>query len=183
VTIAEQKQALRVGLAGRGGDAALGFPMAGHALALAPPAGGVVSGFWPMAHEIDPRPLLLALAGRGHAIVLPRTPQRGLPLKFHRWRPGEALRAGRMGILEPLADAQAMVPDFLLVPLVAFDSGMRRLGHGAGYYDRTLAALRAAKPVFALGIAFAAQRVDRVPAEPHDARLDAVATEAGVIRP
>jgi 5-formyltetrahydrofolate cyclo-ligase len=181
VTIAVEKRALRAAVAARG-DPALGFRLAGHALHLAPPHGAVVSGFWPLPGEIDPRPLLLALAGRGHAIVLPRTPKRGLPLSFHRWRPGDTLLPGRMGILEPAPDAPVLPPDFLLVPLVAFDAGMRRLGHGAGYYDRTLAALRAAKPVLALGIAFADQQVDRVPADAHDARLDAVATEAGIIR-
>jgi 5-formyltetrahydrofolate cyclo-ligase len=182
VTLAEEKRALREGATARAGDPALGFRLAGHAMRIPPPSGAVVSGFWPLPGEIDPRQLMLALAGRGHAIVLPRTPRRGLPLAFHRWRPGEELFPGRMGILEPSADAPEGVPDFLLVPLVAFDSGMRRLGHGAGYYDRTLAALRATGPAFALGVAFAAQQVDRVPADAHDARLDAVATEAGILR-
>jgi 5-formyltetrahydrofolate cyclo-ligase len=180
-TLADHKRAMRARLACCGGDPALGHRLAGHALRLAPAPGAVVSGFWPMPGEIDPRPLLLALAGRGHAIVLPRTPNRGLPLSFHRWRPGEALVPGRMGIPEPAAEAPALAPDFLLVPLVAFDAGLRRLGRGAGFYDRTLAALRAVKPVFAMGVAFAARQVEHVPAEPHDARLDAVATEAGII--
>ena len=85
-----------------------------------------------------------------------------------------------MGILQPPPTNEELAPDVLLVPLVAFDAGMRRLGHGAGYYDRTLAALRARKPVLAIGIAFAAQQVDRVPVGPHDGLLDAVATEQGV---
>jgi 5-formyltetrahydrofolate cyclo-ligase len=181
-TLDQQKRALRAVVSARLGDPEHGFRLAGHALDLAPPPGAVVSGFWPMPREIDIRPLLLALAGRGHPIVLPRTPRRGLALGFHRWRPGDPLEAGRMGILEPPAWAEALDPDHLLVPLVAFDCGMRRLGHGAGYYDRTLAGLRARKPVFALGVGFAAQQVERVPAGPDDALLDAVATERGVLR-
>jgi 5-formyltetrahydrofolate cyclo-ligase len=179
-TLDERKRALRAEYPARLGDPALGARLAGHVLELVLPAGAVVSGFWPMGREIDVRPLLLALAGRGHAIALPRTPARGLPLSFHRWRPGDLLEPGRMGILQPPPTTEELAPDVLLVPLVAFDAGMRRLGHGAGYYDRTLAALRARKPVLAIGIAFAAQQVDRVPVGPHDGLLDAVATEQGV---
>jgi 5-formyltetrahydrofolate cyclo-ligase len=88
-----------------------------------------------------------------------------------------------------------MVPDFLLVPLLAFDRRLHRLGYDAGCYDRTLAALRAMSPVmspgvsgakpagrFALGYGFAAQQVDTVPVGPNDAELDAVASEHGIIR-
>jgi 5-formyltetrahydrofolate cyclo-ligase len=175
------KQALRAARAG--GDARLGARLAGHVLdRCPPPPGATVAGYWPMAGEIDPVPLMLALAGRGHALALPRTPPRGLPLTFHRWRPGERLVPHRFGMLEPAPGAPTVTPDFLLVPLAAFDARLHRLGHGAGFYDRTLAALRAAGGVFALGIAFATQQVAQVPAEPHDQRLDAVATESGVLR-
>src|SRR4051794_3665745 len=86
-------EARRAALARREGcDPALGARLAAHVLAEAPPpAGAVVAGFWPMGQEIDIRPLLLALAARGHTIALPVTPKRGLPLRFHRWQPGEAL--------------------------------------------------------------------------------------------
>jgi 5-formyltetrahydrofolate cyclo-ligase len=72
-----------------------------------------------------------------------------------------------------------MVPDFLLIPLLAFDSGGRRLGYGGGFYDRTLAALPRR---FRLGCGFAAQQVDAVPIGPYDMMLDAVATEQGIMR-
>jgi 5-formyltetrahydrofolate cyclo-ligase len=172
----------RLRAARHAGDPRLGARLAGHVLERCPPPpGAVVSGYWPMANEIDPRPLMLALAGRGHPLCLPRTPRRGLPLMFHRWRFGQPLAPHRFGMLEPAPDAPEMVPDCLLVPLAAFDARLNRLGHGAGFYDRTLAALRAMRTVFALGIAFAAQQVPHVPAEPHDQTLDAVATEQGVI--
>jgi len=166
-------------LAARAGHDALA---AGEALAalvsrdLPPPAGAVVSGFWPLGEEIDIRPLLCALHGRGHTIVLPVTPKRGLPLTFRVWRPGDALIAERFGTMRP--GGEERVPDFLLVPLLAFDRRGGRLGYGAGFYDRTLSLL---SPRFALGCAFASQEVPEVPMGPHDARLDAVATEREVI--
>jgi 5-formyltetrahydrofolate cyclo-ligase len=158
-------------------DPVVGAILAEHVLReRPPPAGAVVSGFWPMGQEIDIRPLLLALHERGHAIVLPETPKRGNPLIFRLWRPGDVLIAERFGTMRP--DGEVRAPDFLLVPLLAFDRHGRRLGYGAGYYDRTLATLPGR---YRLGVAYAAQELDEVPAGPYDARLDAVATERGVI--
>ena len=141
-----------------------------------PPAGAVVAGFWPIGEEIDIRPLLHVLHGRGHTIVLPVTPRRGNPLRFRTWQPGDVLEPERFGTFRPVG--QAAVPDFLLVPLLAFDRRGYRLGYGAGFYDRTLAGLPRR---FALGVAYAVQEVETVPTGPHDVRLDAVATEHGVI--
>jgi 5-formyltetrahydrofolate cyclo-ligase len=157
-------------------------PACGRALAervlceVPPPAGEVVSGFWPIGQEIDIRPLLVALHERGHPIVLPETPRRGNPLIFRLWRPGAVMVAERFGTLRP--EGEVRQPDFLLVPLLAFDRRGYRIGYGAGYYDRTLAALPGR---FRLGVAYAAQQLDEVPAGPYDERLDAVATERGVI--
>jgi 5-formyltetrahydrofolate cyclo-ligase len=163
-----------------GCDPALGARLAEHVLAEAPPpAGAVVAGFWPMGSEIDIRPLLQALDARGHALALPVTPRRGLPLTFRRWRWGEPLVRGPLGTRQPEATAEALAPEWLLVPLLAFDRAGRRLGYGGGYYDRTLAGLPGAQPV---GCAYAAQEVHEVPAGPDDARLPLVATERGVVR-
>ena len=142
-----------------------------------PGAGAVVSGFWPLGDEIDIRPLLLALHARGHSIVLPVTPKRGLPLSFRLWQPGDTLIAERFGTMRPTGEERS--PTFLLVPLLAFDRRGGRLGYGAGYYDRTLARL---SPRFALGCAFAAQEVPEVPMGPGDVWLDAVVTEREFIR-
>ena len=143
----------------------------------APPKGAIIAGYWPMGDEMDPRPLMLALASRGHAIALPVTPPRGQPLAFRAWAPGAALRPGPMGTSEP-AEGAALRPDILLVPLLAFDRAGRRLGYGGGYYDRTLAALPGAK---AIGIAYAGQQMAEVPAGPQDMRLPLIATEDSVI--
>jgi 5-formyltetrahydrofolate cyclo-ligase len=85
------------------------------------------------------------------------------------------------GIREPMPDAPEVAPDILIVPLLCFDRRGHRVGYGAGYYDMTIAALRAMKPVVAVGIAFAAQEIDSVPITPTDARLDLVLTEKEVI--
>jgi 5-formyltetrahydrofolate cyclo-ligase len=143
----------------------------------APPKGAIIAGYWPMGDEMDPRPLMLALASRGHAIALPVTPPRGQPLAFHAWAPGAALRPGPMGTSEPVA-GEELRPDVVLVPLLAFDRAGRRLGYGGGYYDRTLAALPGAK---AIGIAYAGQEMPEVPAGPQDMRLPLIATEDSVI--
>ena len=143
----------------------------------APPKGAIIAGYWPMGDEMDPRPLMLALASRGHAIALPVTPPRGQPLAFHAWAPGAALRPGPMGTSEPVA-GEELRPDVVLVPLLAFDRAGRRLGYGGGYYDRTLATLPGAK---AIGIAYAGQEMAEVPAGPQDMRLPLIATEDSVI--
>jgi len=102
-------------------------------------------------------------------------------LEFRAWQPGEPLTAARFGVMEPAANQPLATPEVLLVPLLAFDRTRHRLGWGKGYYYRTLAALRAGEPrVLAIGVAFAAQEVDRVPVGPGDQRLDAVVTELGV---
>ncbi len=168
----ERSLALRVGL-----DPALGHRLAVHVLRdCLPPLGAAVAGFWPIDREIDIRPLLHALHARGHAMVLPATPQRGEALSFRLWHPDSELIRERFGTMRPTGEERR--PDFLLVPLLAFDRTGHRLGYGGGYYDRTLAGLPGA---FKLGCAYAAQEVARVPAGPRDVRLDAVATEDGVL--
>ncbi len=139
--------------------------------------GAVVAGFWPLEQEIDLRHLLRELHGRGHPVVLPVTPRRGEALTFRRWRPGDVMLAERFGTMRPVGEP--MVPDVLLIPLLAFDAAGWRLGYGGGFYDRTLAGLPGR---FRLGCGFAAQQVDAVPIGPYDMKLDAVATEQGVMR-
>ena len=176
VVAREEAQARRASARAEGAGPAL----AAHVLREAPPpAGAAVAGFWPMGHEIDIRPLLRALEGRGHRLCLPRTPRRGLPLDFRAFAFGDAMDKGPFGTLQPALDAAPVVPGFVIVPLLAFDRAGRRLGYGGGYYDRTLARLPG---VPTLGVAFACQEMDEVPAGPLDAPLDAVATESGVLR-
>jgi 5-formyltetrahydrofolate cyclo-ligase len=142
---------------------------------LAP--GAVVSGFSPLKSEINPVPLMRAFAAAGAQLALPVVAGKGRPLTMRAWSFGEPLDAGVWGIREPKPDAPEAFPDILIVPLLAFDRAGQRIGYGAGYYDMTIARLRAMKPVTTLGIAYAAQEVDRVPVTPRDAALDLVLTE------
>ena len=97
------------------------------------------------------------------------------------WKFGDPLKSGQWGIREPVLEAREVAPDILIVPLAAFDRAGHRIGYGAGYYDLTINALRAKKQVVAIGIAFAAQEIPKVPATERDAALDLVLTEREVI--
>lgn len=151
-----------------------------HAFSL--PPGVTVAGYVPTNSEVDVRPLMQALGERGHPLALPAVTSEGAPLTFRAWQPDDPLVPGFKQIPEPSPDAALVTPDVVLVPLLAYDSAGHRLGYGGGYYDRTLARLRADGDVFAIGIAFSAQAVDSLPGSPHDQKLNAVLTEQGLTR-
>ena len=140
--------------------------------------GMIVSGYSPIRSEIDPVPLMRQLAARGAQLALPAVMARGKSLAFRAWSPSDRLMLGPLGILEPSPAAAELIPDIMLVPLAAFDRLGHRIGYGAGHYDFTLAHLRKVKPVTAIGLAFAAQEIEAVPALSHDVALDYVLTES-----
>ena len=157
--------------------------IAGRAFPVAVAPGAIVSGYMPMKSELDPRPLMRKLADAGARLALPVVIGRGVPLVLRAYAFSDALVRGVWGIRVPPPEAGEVAPDIVLAPLLAFDRGGNRLGYGAGYYDMTITALRAKKPVVAVGVAFAAQEVDAVPTTPRDVRLDLVLTEQETIRP
>ncbi|HXP98345.1 MAG TPA: 5-formyltetrahydrofolate cyclo-ligase [Telmatospirillum sp.] len=140
-------------------------------------AGMTVAGYWPMSDEADVRPLLTILSERDCPVALPVVVAKDDALRFRLWRPGMPLDAGRYGTLQPPPDSPLVMPDLLLIPLLAFDRRGGRLGYGGGYYDRTLASLRIERHSLAVGIAYAAQEFPELPHEPHDQRLDWIVTE------
>jgi len=155
-------------------DTGLGF--------LDPGLSGTVSGFYPYGSEIDCTGLLERLSGAGWVTALPVVLGPARPLEFRPWRPGEPLETGAWSIPVPGETAGSVVPDVLLVPLLAFDRQGYRLGYGGGFYDRTLGRLRAEKPVLAIGVAFAGQEVEAVPHGDHDQPLDWMLTEQGAFQ-
>jgi 5-formyltetrahydrofolate cyclo-ligase len=155
--------------------------IAARGLPLAITPGVIVSGFSPLKSEINPLPLMRKLAAAGARLALPLVAGRGQPLIMRAYAFGDALAAGVWGIREPMADAPAVEPDILIVPLAAFDRCGHRIGYGAAYYDLTINALRSRKAVTAVGIGYAAQEITEVPATPRDARLDLVLTEREAI--
>lgn len=143
------------------------------------PQGAVIAAYYPLKDEISPLPLLSALRERGYRVALPVTTGRDDALTFRLFDEDAALRVSAFGVAEPAAGDTA-VPDFILVPLLAFDDDCQRLGYGAGHYDRTLAAIKAP----AVGIAYDFQRVaGRLPVGPHDRPLDCVVTDKGLYWP
>ena len=143
---------------------------------------GVVSGYRPIRTEIDPTPLMEALLAAGHRLCVPVIEGAGRPLAFREWAPETPMTEGAFGAEVP-AGGDWLEPGLLIAPLLAFDRRGFRLGYGGGFYDRTLARLRALRPTRAVGLAYAAQEVEAVPTGPTDARLDAIVTERDVIRP
>ena len=146
------------------------------------PSGITVSGFWSMGAEINVIPLLSLLYERGYYCGLPVTVKRGLPLVFRHWAPGSVLVSGGFGTSVPPPDAPEVTPDVLIVPLLAFDRQGYRLGYGGGFYDRTLAKLRAAGSPLAVGMGLSGQEVPAVPREDFDQRLDWMVTEREAFR-
>jgi 5-formyltetrahydrofolate cyclo-ligase len=142
--------------------------------------GAVIAGYAAVRGELDPFPLMAALANQGHPLCLPQT--RGDRLVFRAWKPGERLVVGRMSIPEPSDTARERRPELIIVPLLAFDKHGYRLGYGGGFYDRYLAEHRAKRTIRAVGIAFDAQEVEELPRDPADEQLDAVVTQDRVIR-
>lgn len=143
--------------------------------------GTIIAGYAPVRSEFDPRPLLQALLARGARAALPVIVGRDQPLLFRAFPAAAPLARGPLGIPEPLPDQPALVPDIVLVPLAAFDRLGHRIGYGGGYYDRSLAQLRAHGDRLAIGVAFAVQEIPAIPALAHDARLDLVLTETETI--
>ncbi len=139
--------------------------------------GTIVSGYSPMKSEFNPVPLMRKFADAGATLALPVTPKRGNPLIMRAWAFGDELASGVWGIREPKPEAPEVFPDIMLVPLAAFDRSGHRIGYGAGYYDMTIARIRAMKPVTTIGLAFAVQEIGKVPATPFDQQLDLVLTE------
>ncbi len=172
----EQQLARRAGFVA--GSAANSDRIAENFLRSVPiPARATVSAYIAIGEEADPAPLIEALRARGYAIALPRVAGKAKPLAFHLYEEGAKLVPGVLGLSQPAPDWPEAIPDILAVPLLAFDSDGNRLGYGAGFYDRTLAGLRARHKVLAVGYAFAGQEVAAVPHHDGDEKLDGVVTE------
>ncbi len=142
-----------------------------------PTAGNTIAGYWPLGDEIDCRPALAVLKAAGAGVALPVVAGQGQVLLFRSWCPGDQLEPGPFGTAHPTPRATVVAPNILLLPLIAFDATGHRLGYGAGYYDRTVAALRKDRQILVVGIAYDEQEVAAVPTDRHDQRMDAVITD------
>jgi 5-formyltetrahydrofolate cyclo-ligase len=142
--------------------------------------GNIVAGYIPIGSEANPAALLVEAQAMGCNLALPHVVSRSAPMRFLRWSIGDALEDGPFGLKQPRADSDPVDPDVILVPLVAFDRRMFRLGQGAGHYDRALSLLACTSPI---GIAWSVQEAVHVPADPWDVPLHAIITERAWIEP
>lgn len=133
----------------------------------------------PFRGEFDARPLVTLLLGHGWHATMPIVGASDTPMSFRDWTPAATMSRDRHGIPIPAAGKDS-VPQLVLLPLLAFDAHGFRLGYGGGYFDRTLAAL-VPRP-YAIGVGFELARVPDIRPQAHDMRLDAVVTEAGIVR-
>lgn len=155
-------------------DRQLSFSAVPSPLAAYLTSGKVIAGYVAQGSEADPSALLIEAYSRGCTVALPRVTSRASPMRFLRWSPDIALEPGPFGLQQPPADAEPCRPDLLLVPLVAFDSALMRLGQGAGHYDRALSLLDNA---IAIGLAWSIQEAPAIEADPWDIPMDAILTE------
>jgi 5-formyltetrahydrofolate cyclo-ligase len=146
------------------------------------PGQAIVSGFFPYKSEISVLPLIAALEAQGWGLAMPVVVGEGLPLIFRAWATGEPTVPGIWNIPVPQEDRPEVLPDVLLVPMLAFDPKGHRLGYGGGFYDRTLFKLRALKPLVAIGVAYSDQEVREVPRHDYDQPLDWIMTEKATLR-
>ena len=187
VSLAEEKTALRKEMARRRRQAMDSAPddlaerlLASFGAIPLPPA-TVASGYLPIRSELDPQPLMAELAAAGWRLALPVVIAANSPLLFRAYSFGDSLVRGRFDTEVPAEHKPELQPQLLLVPLLAFDRCGYRLGYGGGFYDRTLSRLRAENQVLAVGVAFAAQEIERVPRDAMDHRLDWIVTEQEAI--
>ncbi len=157
-----------------------GFRLAAHFPDhLWPKVDQVVAGYAAIRDEIDPAPLLQVFALEQARLVLPCVTESGRTLVFRRWEPDQPLVRGVFNVPEPAPHNAEATPTLVLTPLVGFDRTGRRLGYGAGFYDRTLSMLRANGPVISVGLAYEAQCLPRVPTDAFDMPVDWIVTEYG----
>lgn len=155
-------------------DLNIAFSMAPSPLKSLFSAGKTVSAYVAMGSEADPYALLRAARDAGCHTALPHVTSKVAPMRFLEWSPGEPLETGPFGLIQPISTNVEVTPNIVLVPLVAFDFRMARLGQGAGHYDRALSLLSGAVTV---GIAWSVQQTDFIPVDPWDVPLDYVLTE------
>ncbi|WP_026501031.1 5-formyltetrahydrofolate cyclo-ligase [Bartonella clarridgeiae] len=142
----------------------------------------IFAGYWPIRSEIDPRPLFDFISSRGGNLALPVVLDDKM-MVFRRFSDEKQLELMHFGIFCPNSEQTVVFPDFILVPLSAFDRQAHRLGYGAGYYDRVIAHFHnQAHPVHLLGFGFSCQEVLSIPARADDLLVEGIFTEKGFLK-
>ncbi len=139
-----------------------------------------VSVYYPSNYEVDTYHLIQILSKEKFSLSLPKTLRNGI-IKFVNWAPNEALMVNKFGFLEPLNMTKKVVPDVIIVPMLAFDNSRNRLGYGKGYYDKYLGHHKSKKKITTIGVAFSFQKYKKIPFTNSDVKLDYILTERGII--
>ena len=137
-------------------------------------------GYYPSNYEIDDLAILDLLEKKNFKVSLPII-KKDNQMNFYRWSRSDPLRVNKFGIPEPVS-SKIFYPDILLVPLVAYDNNLNRLGYGGGYYDRFIEKLEKTKKIIKIGLAFSFQKISSIPIDQYDKRLDFIITEKEILR-
>jgi len=140
----------------------------------------IVGGYYPVNFEINILEFLEKLEIKGVQLCLPIV-KKDNKMDFYSWSTKNLLKLNKYGIPEP-EQIKKVFPDIILVPLVAFDSRLYRIGYGGGYYDRYIEKLSNKKNLLKIGIAHSCQKINRVPTNKYDKKLDIIITEKYVLR-
>ena len=140
----------------------------------------VIGGYYPVNFEIDDLALLRKFKKNKFNISLPVI-KKNFQMDFYAWSFSEPLKINRYGIPEP-ETKNIVHPDVLLIPLVAFDKNLNRLGYGGGYYDRVIKKLSKKKNIVKIGLALSIQKIDKVPINVYDQKLDYIVTNNDIIK-
>ena len=140
----------------------------------------IIGGYYPVNFEIDILDFLEKLEIKGLQLCLPVV-KKNNEMDYYSWSTKNLLKLNKYGIPEP-EKIKKVFPDIVLVPLVAFDNRLYRIGYGGGYYDRYIEKLSNKKNLFKIGIALSCQKINRVPTNKYDKKLDIIITEKYVLR-
>ena len=140
----------------------------------------IIGGYYPVNFEIDDLTLLRKFEKNKFKICLPVI-KKNFQMDFYKWKFSDPLKVNKYGIPEPKT-RNIIYPDILLIPLVAFDKNLNRLGYGGGYYDRLIEKLSKKKKIIKIGLAFSIQKVDKVPINVYDKKLDYVVTNKYIVK-
>ena len=139
-----------------------------------------IGGYYPSNYEIDDLAILDLLEKKNFKVSLPII-KKDNQMNFYSWSRNDPLKINKFGIPEPVS-SKIFYPDILLVPLVAYDSGLNRLGYGGGYYDRYIEKIEKIKKVIKIGLAFSFQKISSIPITQYDKKLDFIVTEKEIIQ-
>ena len=138
-----------------------------------------IGGYFPVNYEIDDLEILKKLKKKKYQISLPVI-KKNLDMDYYRWSFDDPLKINKYGIPEPFSK-KLIYPDILLVPLVAFDKNLNRLGYGGGYYDRVIDKLSKKKDILKIGLALSVQKINNVPVTKYDKKLDYIVTDKYIL--